>query len=80
MTTYLNRWTALGAWLVLMAAVWALFVPAVVSAGSFALLVLTGPLVVIVLTMLWHSLEPAPSVGQQRVQLDEAQAHVTAKK
>ena len=70
----------MGAWLVLMGVVWALLVPGVVATGSFAVLVLTGPLLVIVLSMLWRSLEPAPSVGQQRVQLDEVEAHVIAKK
>jgi len=74
MTRYLNGWTALGGWVVLMAVVWALFVPGSVSVASFALLVVTGPLVFVVFSMLWRSQQPAPSVGQQRVEVEEAEA------
>ncbi len=80
MTRYLNRWTAICAWLVLMGVVWALFVPGTLSVASFSVLVLTGPLVVIVLSMLWRSQQPAPSIGQQRVQVDEDEAAARAKK
>jgi hypothetical protein len=80
MTRYLNRWTALCAWVVLMGVVWVLFVPGAVSVTSFAVLVVTGPLLVFVLSMLWRSQQPAPSVGQQRVQADEAEAAARAKK
>jgi hypothetical protein len=80
MTRYLNRWTMLCGWLVLMGIVYALSVPRTLAVGSFWVLAMTGPLTVVVLSLLWRSLEPAPSVGQQRVQLDEVEAHVTAKK
>lgn len=80
MTRYLNRWIALCAWLVLMGIVWALFVPRALSVGSFSLLVVTGPLLVIVLSMLWRSQQPSPSVGQQRVQDDAAEAAARVKK
>lgn len=77
---YLNRWTALGGWVVLMAIVWAAFVPRAVSVASFVVLVLTGPLAAIVLTILWRSQQPAPSIGQQRVQVEEAETASRAKK
>ena len=77
MTKYVNGWTALGGWVVLMGAVWALFT---VSVASFTVLVLTGPLVVIVLSMLWRSQQPAPSIGQQRVQVEEAETAARVKK
>jgi len=80
MTKYVNGWTALGGWVVLMGVVWALFVPGTVSVASFTVLVLTGPLVVIVLSILWRSQQPAPSIGQQRVQVDEAEAAARVKK
>jgi hypothetical protein len=63
-----------------MGVVWVLFVPGAVSVTSFAVLVVTGPLLVFVLSMLWRSQQPAPSVGQQRVQADEAEAAARAKK
>ena len=70
----------MGGWVVLMAIVWAAFVPGAVSVVSFAVLALTGPLAVIVLSMLWRSQQPAPSVGQQRVQVEEAETASRAKK
>ena len=48
--------------------------------ASFSVLAVTGPLLVFVLSMLWRSQQPAPSVGQQRVQVEEAEAKAQAKK
>ncbi len=80
MTGYLNRWTALCAWVVLMGVVWVFFVPGAVSVSSFSVLAVTGPLLVFVLSVLWRSQQPAPSAGQQRVQVEEAEAKAKAKK
>lgn len=80
MTRYINRWTMLCGWLVLMGILWALFVPQALAVGSFWVLAMTGPLVVVVLSLLWRSQQPAPSAGQQRVQADEAEAALKAKK
>ena len=80
MTRCLNRWTVLFGWLVLMGVVYALLVPQSLAVGSFWVLAMTGPLLVVVLSLLWSSLEPEPSVGQQRVQVDEAEAAARAKK
>jgi hypothetical protein len=80
MNRYLNGWIALAAWLVLMGVVWVVFVPGSLAPGSFALLLLTGPLAGIVFSMLWRSQQPAPSVGQQRVLTDEADTTTRAKK
>ena len=77
---YLNHWIALAGWAVLMGIVWVAFVPGSVSVASFAVLVVTGPLLVILLSILWRSQQPAPSVGQQRAQVDEAEAAARAKK
>jgi hypothetical protein len=80
MTRYLNRWTVSGAWVILMAALWALYVPGAITFTSFVVLAATGPLLVIVLSALWRSQQPAPSAGQQRVQTDEAEAAARARK
>jgi hypothetical protein len=80
MTRYLIRWIVLFGWLVLMGVVYALFVPQSLAVGSFWVLAMTGPVLAVVLLMLWSSQQPAPSAGQQRVQLDEAEAAARAKK
>lgn len=79
MSRYANCWTALCAWVVLMAMVWVFFVPGAVSVASFSVLAVTGPLMAFVLSMLWRSQQPAPSVGQQRVQVEEAETKARAK-
>jgi hypothetical protein len=70
MTRYVNRWTALYAWAALMGIVWAVFVPRGVSIGSFILLSLTGPLLVVAASMLWGAHLPTPSLGQIRSESD----------
>jgi hypothetical protein len=80
MTRFLNRWIALGAWVVLMGAAWLLLVPGALSVSSFAVVAVTGPLLVVVLSMLWRSQQPEPSVGQRRVEADEADMAARAKK
>jgi hypothetical protein len=70
MTRYINRWIALLAWTVLMAIVWFLFVPRGLSVGSFLLLALTGPLVLVVGSALWRAQRPSPSIRQIRATLD----------
>lgn len=80
MTRYLIRWIVLFGWLVLMGIVWALFVPRALAVGSFWVLALTGPVLAVVLLMLWSSQQPEPSAGQKRVLQDEADAAGRAKK
>lgn len=80
MNRFLNRWTALCAWIVLMGAAWVLLVPGAMSVSSFAVVALTGPLLVVVLSMLWRSQQPEPSVGQRRVEADEADMAAKAKR
>ena len=72
MGRYLNRWTALCAWAVLMAIVWPMFVPNGMSIGTFILLTLTGPLVLIAAAAVWGAHRPTPSVGQTRVEAEAA--------
>jgi len=48
--------------------------------SSFAVVAVTGPLLVVVLSMLWRSQQPEPSVGQRRVEADEADMAARAKK
>ncbi len=73
MTGYLNRWTALGGWVVVMVVAWMLYVPTGISVSSFAVMAVTGPLVVLMLSALWRSQQPVPSVGQRRAEEDEAE-------
>ncbi len=80
MTRYLNGWTALCAWVVLMGVVWVSFVPGAVSVSSFAVIAVTGPLLVVVLSMLWRSQQPEPSAGQRRAEVEEAETAARAKK
>ena len=66
MTTYINRWTAVVAWLVLMLIVWALFMPRTLSTGTFTMLTLTGPLLILAGSALWTAQRPSPSIRQVR--------------
>ena len=66
MTTYVNRWTAVLGWTVLMSIVWTLFVPKGLSAGTFTLLTLTGPLLLVSIWALWKAQRPSPSIRQMR--------------
>jgi hypothetical protein len=72
-TRYVNRWTALYAWATLMGIVWTVFVPRGVSVGSFILLSLTGPLLVVAASMLWSAHLPTPSLGQMRGEPDRTE-------
>ena len=70
MTRYVNRWTALLGWTALMAIVWALFVPKGLSVGTFTLLSLTGPILLLSASALWRVQRPSPSIRQLRATLD----------
>jgi peptidoglycan/LPS O-acetylase OafA/YrhL len=74
MTRYINRWTTLCAWAVLMGIVWALFVPRGVSITSFTLLGLTGAVFMVAASALWSAHQPTPSLRQTRVALEAAEA------
>jgi hypothetical protein len=83
MTRYVNRWTAMFGWVALMAIVWTLFVPKGLSAGSFTLLLLTGPVLLISASVLWGAHRPSPSVREMRATLElserpKADAHISA--
>jgi len=80
MTRYVNRWTALLAWAALTGIVWASFVPRGLSVGTFILLALSGPIVLVTLTGLWGALRPSPSVGQARVGTHAAEAPASVRK
>jgi hypothetical protein len=80
MTGYINRWTMLGAWAVLMGIVWALFVPRGVSVATFTLLGLTGAVVVVVASALWSAHQPTPSLRQARVTLEAEEAAAKARR
>lgn len=71
MTRHL-RWAALCAWVALMGIVWAVFVPKGLSVGTFTLLSLSGPILLIAASMLWTAHRPAPSARQARA---GAEAH-----
>jgi hypothetical protein len=53
-----------------MAIVWALFVPRALSTGTFTLLILTGPLLLISGSVLWNAQRPSPSVRQIAASLE----------
>ena len=74
MTGYINRWTLLGAWAVLMGIVWALFVPHGVTVINFTLLGLTGAVIVVAASALWSAHQPTPSLRQVRAGMDAAEA------
>ena len=78
MIRYVNRWIALFGWTALMAIVWTLFVPRGLSVSSFALLSLTGLLVLIFGLALWRAQRPSPSIRQIRAQLDADESARTA--
>jgi len=80
MTRYITRWTALLAWAALMAIVWVLFVPRGLSIGSFTLLSLTGPFLLIVASMVWSNQRPTPSLRQTRVELEATEAATRARR
>ncbi len=80
MTGYINRWTMVGAWAVLMGVVWALFVPHGVSVINFVLLSLTGVVFVVAASALWSAHEPTPSLGQTRVTLEADEAAARARR
>jgi hypothetical protein len=70
MITYVNRWTAVLGWTALMSIVWALFVPKGLSAGTFTMLTLTGPLLLVSGRALWSAQRPSPSIRQMRATLE----------
>ena len=74
MRRYINRWTVLCAWTALMGIVWALFTPRGVSVGSFTLLSLTGPILMLGASMLWSTHQPTPSLRQVRVEMEHSGA------
>ena len=74
MARYINRWTSLCAWAVLMGIVWALFVPRAVSVGNFTLLGLAGAFLMVAVSMLWSAHDPTPSLRQARVAMEAAEA------
>jgi hypothetical protein len=51
-------------WTAMMAIVWALFVPKGLSVGTFILLGLSGPLVLVCTSVLWQAQRPSTSVTQ----------------
>jgi hypothetical protein len=78
MTRYVNRWIALLGWTALMAIVWILWIPRGLSVSSFALLSLTGPLVLVFGSALWRVQRPSPSIRQIRATLDADERARTA--
>ena len=74
-TRHVNRWFLLLGWTTAMAIVWALFVPKVLSVGTFTLLSLIGPLALVGASVLWRTQNPSPSVGQILADLEAAPAH-----
>ena len=52
MTRHVNRWTALFGWVVMMFVVWTLLVPRAMSVGTFTLLCLAGPVLLVAATSL----------------------------
>lgn len=61
-------WAASGAWVVLMAIVWVLFVPKGLSVGTYTLLTLTGPLFLIAAARRWNTPRPAHSAQPPRAE------------
>jgi uncharacterized membrane protein YqjE len=63
-------WVACGVWALLVGIVWIVFVPTALSAGTFTLLALTGPLFLAVASTLWRVNRPAASARQTRAEMD----------
>lgn len=59
MNRYL-RWVAVCAWVALMGIVWTLFVPKGLSVGTFTLLSLTGPVLLVAASTLRSAPQPSP--------------------
>ena len=70
MARYINVWTMLGAWAALMWIVWALFVPKGLSVGTFTMLGLTAPVLLVAGSALWKAQRPSPSIRQMRAIID----------
>jgi len=66
-----SHWTALLGWAALMSIVWFLFVPSGLSAATFTLMCLTGPMLLVPGLMLWNAQHPSPSIRQTRARQDE---------
>ncbi len=74
MTSYVNRWTAQAAWVVLMGVVGLLLIPDRLSAVNFVMLAVAGSAVVVAASVLWGAHQPAVSASQARVAADSAEA------
>jgi len=73
MNGYINRWTVALGWMILMAVVGALFVPAGLSVTSFVLLGLIGLTVAFFGSALIRDSQPPRSVGAILDDLENAQ-------
>lgn len=73
MTSSLSRWPALGAWAAIIAGLWLVLVPAVLSFSSLALLSLAGPVLVIAASTLRGLHVPAPSPRRAQVEAEAAE-------
>ena len=70
MSRQMTRWAMLCGWAVTMSVVWNLFVPRGLSIGSFVLLCLAGPALVVAATVFLIAQAPSQSVRQIRARLD----------
>ncbi len=70
MWNYVNSWTGLAGWSVLMTVGWAFLVPNALSAASLATLAFTGPAVVIAGSIVGRAHAPQPSTRQPRASTD----------
>jgi hypothetical protein len=74
MTRTANRWAAWLAWVALMSIVWAIFVPRGLSVGTFTLLALTGPLVLLAGLAAWGARRASPLRGNAGAPIAAAEA------
>lgn len=77
---YLNRWSMSGLWVAAMVVAWFTLVPGVISASTWVVLTLGGPVVLVGVAVLVESSRPTPSLGQSQATADAAKAAAGGRK
>jgi hypothetical protein len=75
----LNRWSLSCAWVIAMVVAWFTLVPGVLSASSWAVATVAGPIFLFGAATFWETGRPTPSFGQAQAEA-EATAAAAAKR
>lgn len=67
---YLNRWSMSCIWLAAMAVVWFTLVPGVLSASTWVVATIAGPVLLIAVGTFWETGRPTPSFRQSQAVAD----------